>query len=304
VLEATVPADTQAPSVPTGLAATGVSTTEVSLSWNASTDNVGVAGYRVYRDGGLVKTTATTSATDTGLTALTSYSYTVAAFDYAGNPSAQSAPLVVTTAATAPSFVQQTYAVPQTPQASVGAVFAAAQTAGDTNIVAIGWNDTVASIVSVTDSAGNTYHQGVATSRGSGLSQAIYYASNVLAASANQVTVTFDQAAVFVDLRVAEYAGIRQTNPVTAGVSAWGSGTLANSGSLVTSAPSELLFAAGMTSAVFTGPGTGYMSRVITSPDGDIVEDAIAVSTGSHNATAPLGSGTWLLQLAAFAAAP
>src|SRR5262249_6857676 len=155
---------------------------------------------------------------------------------------AQSAPLVVTTEATAPSFVQQTSAVPQTPQASVGAVFAAAQTAGNTNIVAIGWNDTVANVVSVTDSAGNTYHPGVATARGNGLSQAIWYASSVAAAGANQVSVTFDQAAVFVDLRATEYAGVRQTNPVTAGVSASGSGTLANNGSLVTSSASELLF--------------------------------------------------------------
>jgi hypothetical protein len=57
-----------------------------------------------------------------------------------------------------------------------------------------------------------------------------------------------------------------------------------------------------MTSGVFTGPGIGFTSRVITAPDGDIVEDAIAPSAGSYSASAPLGGGTWLLQLAAFRA--
>lgn len=46
--------------------------------------------------------------------------------------------------------------------------------------------------------------------------------------------------------------------------------------------------------------GSGYTSRVITSPDGDLLEDRIAASAGSYNASAPLSGGTWLLQLAAF----
>jgi hypothetical protein len=57
-----------------------------------------------------------------------------------------------------------------------------------------------------------------------------------------------------------------------------------------------------MTGATFTGPGFRYASEVITSPDGDLVEDAIATDPGSHRATAPLNDGTWLLQLAAFQA--
>ena len=68
----------------------------------------------------------------------------------------------------------------------------------------------------------------------------------------------------------------------------------------MTTVSSELLFAAGMTSGTFTSAGTGFTSRVITSPDGDIVEDAVAATPGSHASTATLGGGTWLLQLAAF----
>ncbi len=82
--------DTTAPSTPTGLKATAISSSQISLSWSASTDNVGVAGYRVYRNGVLIGSPSSNSYTDSGLAASTSYSYTVAAFDAAGNMSAQS----------------------------------------------------------------------------------------------------------------------------------------------------------------------------------------------------------------------
>jgi chitodextrinase len=303
VLEATVPPDTQAPSVPAGLSSTGVSSSEIDSSWAPSADGSAVAGYQVFRNGVLQRTTPATSFADTGLSPLTSYSYTVAAADYFDNLSAESAPLVVTTAGPGPTFVQQSFATPQSPQTPVGATYAGAETAGDTNIVAIGWNDTTSTITSVTDGAGNTYQTAIATFRGNGLSQAVYYAANIHAAAAgtNTVTVTFNQPAAFVDLRVTEYSGLRPTSPFDAGASnSGGSGGTASSGALTTAAPSELLFAAGMTGAVFSAPGAGFTSRVITVPDGDLVEDAVATSTGSHNATASLSGGTWLLQLAAF----
>ncbi len=303
VLEATAaPPDTEPPSVPTGLTSTGVTSSEIALAWTASQDNAAVAGYRIYRDGILVRTTPSTSYTDAGLTPLTSYSYTVAAYDYFNNVSAESAPLVVETAGPGPTLVQASDATPQSPQDTVAATYADGQAAGDANIVAIGWNDTAASITSVTDTAGNAYQVAVATFRGNGLSQAIYYAPNVAAASpgANEVTVTFDQPAQFVDLRITEYAGLHATSPFDAGTSATGNGAAASTGSVATAAPSELLFAAGMTGTVFTAAGSGFTSRVVTSPDGDLVADAVAASVGSYAASASLGSGTWLLQLAAF----
>ena len=84
----TTPADTTPPSAPSGLAATARSATEVDLSWTASTDNVGVAGYRVYRDGALVGSTVTNVYADTGAQPATSYSYYTIAYDAAGNSSA------------------------------------------------------------------------------------------------------------------------------------------------------------------------------------------------------------------------
>ncbi len=303
VLEATgLPPDATPPSIPTGLGTTAIGANEIDLAWMASTDDVGVAGYRVYRDGTLVRTTAATTYADTGLTPSTSHAYTVAAFDYANNASSQSAPLVASTSPPGPSFVQAGYATPQAPASIVAATYADAETGGDTNIVAIGWNDTTASIVSVVDDAGNAYQPAVATFRGNGLSQAIYYAAGIAAAGpgANQVTVTFDQPAVFVDLRATEYAGLRASAPFDAGTSAFGSGASAATGNVTTSTGSELLFAAGMTSTVFTAPGSGFTSRLVTTPDGDLVEDALAGAAGGHAAAASLDTGTWLLQLAAF----
>src|SRR6202034_1286741 len=105
------PPDTTPPSVPTGLSATAVSSTQINLSWTASTDNVGVTGYDVFRNGTQVGTTTTTTTSyqDTGLTAGTTYSYTVAAYDAAGNVSAQStaaSATTTTTTTTTVAFVQ------------------------------------------------------------------------------------------------------------------------------------------------------------------------------------------------------
>jgi chitodextrinase len=79
--------------------ATSVTTSQANLSWTASTDNVGVAGYRIYRDGVQVGNTPQTSYADTGLTASTTYSYAVSAYDGAGNESPGSASVSVATAA-------------------------------------------------------------------------------------------------------------------------------------------------------------------------------------------------------------
>jgi hypothetical protein len=91
--------DTMPPSVPTGLAATAISTSQINLSWNPSTDNVGVTGYKIFRGGSQVATSATTTYQDTALSAATSYTYNVAAFDAAGNTSMQSASATATTTA-------------------------------------------------------------------------------------------------------------------------------------------------------------------------------------------------------------
>ncbi|MFN8195273.1 MAG: endo alpha-1,4 polygalactosaminidase [Nocardioidaceae bacterium] len=91
--------DTTAPSAPTGVTVTGATASSVSLSWTASTDNVGVTGYEVFQGAGAtpVVTTTGTTATVTGLAAATSYSFTVKARDAAGNRSAASGAVTGTT---------------------------------------------------------------------------------------------------------------------------------------------------------------------------------------------------------------
>ena len=75
---------------------------------------------------------------------------------------------VANAAAAPPAFVQVKAAIPQTNQSSVAVTYTGAQTAGNTNILAIGWNNATSNITSVTDSAGNTYQLAVPTARGSG----------------------------------------------------------------------------------------------------------------------------------------
>ncbi len=91
--------DTQPPSVPTGLLVTAPEHTRVDLRWNASTDNVGVSGYRIYRDGRLLGSTNTTAYSDLTTAAWTTYSYQIAAFDASGNESARSLAAQITTPA-------------------------------------------------------------------------------------------------------------------------------------------------------------------------------------------------------------
>jgi chitodextrinase len=263
---------------------------------------LGVAGYDIYRNGALVGSTTQTSYADTGLSPATGYAYTVAAFDGANNLSQPSVALNVTTPAAAIAFVQQNYATPQSPQSQVSIPYTVSQTAGNTNILVIGWNDTTASITSVTDSAGNVYQVAVPTYRGNGLSQAIYYAPNIknAAAGSNAINVMFDRPATYVDARIAEYAGLQTANTFDAGTSATGVGTSANSGSITTIAANELLIGAGMTSSRFAGAGANFALRVITIPDGDILEDRLANPAGTYNASAPLSAGTWIMQIASF----
>jgi len=92
-------ADTQAPTAPTGLAASSVTSTTATLSWTSSTDNVAVTGYNVYKDGTLLGTSTGTTYSVTGLTASTSYSFYVTAYDAAGNVSSASSSVSVNTSA-------------------------------------------------------------------------------------------------------------------------------------------------------------------------------------------------------------
>jgi chitodextrinase len=128
-------ADTQAPSVPTGLTATAASGTQVNLAWNASTDNVGVTGYYVYLNDQPLATTTTTSFSHTGLTAGSTYNYRVSAFDAVPNHSAWTAAVAAQPRDTAAPSVSLT-----SPAANAklkGTLTVAASAADDIGVVGV-----------------------------------------------------------------------------------------------------------------------------------------------------------------------
>jgi hypothetical protein len=201
------------------------------------------------------------------------------------------------------AFVQSTSA-PTTFQPSLttlAATFSVAQTAGNLNIVAVGWGDTTSSVSTVTDSRGNTYSQAGGTTTGSGLRQAIYFAKNI-AAGSNTVTVKFNQAAVYPDIRILEYSGLDTSNPLDVTAAGSGTGMTAASASATTTAANELIFGAGSNGDGFSGAGSGFTLRMIDYY-GNLGEDKAVSSTGSYNVSAPLQKSTvWVMQMATFRA--
>ncbi|PRX73182.1 chitodextrinase [Cohnella sp. SGD-V74] len=196
------PPDTEAPTAPTNLASPSKSNVTVDLSWTASTDNVGVAGYDVYRGGTLIGSTTGANATTftaTGLTPSTSYSFTVKAKDAAGNESAASNTLNVTTDAgdtqppTAPANLTNT--------AKTDTSVSLAWTASSDNVGVTGYD-----VYNGASIAGSTSGAGATTITLTGLSPNTSYtftvkakdaANNVSAASA-PLTVTTNPAANWV----------------------------------------------------------------------------------------------------------
>jgi len=195
------------------------------------------------------------------------------------------------------SFISVAAATPQSPTRTVAVTYAGAQTAGDLNIVVVGWNDAVSTVQSVQDSNGNTYAVAIGPTTGSGIRQSIYYASNIVGGS-NTVTVTFNQPAGNPDVRILEYRGV-STVDVVAGAS--GSSKTPNSGSATTTSASELIFGAATVADQITGPGTSFTSRIITSPDSDIAEDRIVSTVGAYSASAPQATiSAWVMQMVTF----
>ena len=191
----------------------------------------------------------------------------------------------------------------QSKNTSVSVAYSNSQTAGDLNVVAVGWGDTVSAISSVTDTEGNTYTRAVGPTSNTGLQQAIYYAKNI-AGGSNTVTVKFNQSASYPDVRILEYSGLDPTSPLDVTAAAAGNGTSANSGSATTTSANELIFGAGTTTGTaFTAPGSGFTTRVVNIY-GNLAEDKTVSTAGSNAATATNSGGYWVMQMATFKAKP
>ncbi len=200
------------------------------------------------------------------------------------------------------AFVQVAAATSSVSVSSARVTFAQAQGAGDLVVLVIGWAGS-ASITQVSDSAGNGYTLAVGpTHISAGLSQFIYYAKGIVAATAgaNAVTVTLSASVTALDVRAAEYAGLDPLTPLDTSSGFGGRSTSANSGTVTTSAARELVFGAGITAGSFTGAGSVFTLRKLTGSGLGVVEDRI-VSSGSYSADAPLASSAYyVMQVAAF----
>src|ERR1700722_9473758 len=205
-------------------------------------------------------------------------------------------------AAAAP-YVQGAYQDPASAN-TISVKYAAAQTAGDLNVIVVGWNDSTSGVNSITDSSHNIYlvAAGPTTSPGAG-TQVIYYAQSIAAgaAGANTVTVTFNTTVKFPDVRIVEYSGISTSSALDVSVGANGSGTSLSSGATTTSNANDLLVGADYIGGSFAAVGSGYTQRIVTTPDNDLVEDRIVAATGSYSATSTQSpSSWWVMQMAAF----
>ena len=192
---------------------------------------------------------------------------------------------------------------------ATSATFDSAESAGDLNVVLIGWADNTATVSSVTDTRGNTYTLAapLITIPGSAslppLSQAIYYAKNI-AGGVNTVNVAFNGSPFYPDLRVVEYSGVDTSAPLIATTGSSGNangGDTVSSGNITTTSAGALLVAGGMTTWSYDGAGASFTARLMTA-DGNIAEDSVVGAAGSYGASAHLsGPGqNWILQVAAF----
>lgn len=170
------PADTTAPSVPAGLSATTASSSQVNLSWTASTDNVGVVDYNVYRSTNgttfsAVASVTGTSHADTGLAASTSYWYRVTATDAANNESAASATASATTgAASTPAQVILNEILANEPGSTTAGEFVELVNLGGTAVDLGGWT--------VSDGAGVKHTFAAGTTLGAGKAIAVFGATS------------------------------------------------------------------------------------------------------------------------------
>jgi len=131
------------------------------------------------------------------------------------------------------------------------------------------------------------------------MTQSIYYAKNIAAAAAgaNTVTVTFNAAVNYPDIRILEYKGV-STLDVTA--TATGNSGTTDSGAATTTSANELLVGANTVATNSATAGTGYTLR-ISAPNGDLAEDEIVTTTGTYHATASDSpAGAWVMQLVTF----
>jgi len=254
------PTDTTPPTAPTGLRTVSVSDLNVRLSWNASSDDVGVVIYQIYSSGTLVGTAAgSTSATITGLTPATTYAFTVTARDAAGNVSSPSAALSVTTT---------TYVDTFPPSAPTGLT---ASNVTATSVV-LSWN---ASTDDVGVASYTVYNGSVAAATTSGLSASI---TGLSPGSTNTFTVV-----------AKDNSGNVSTASNAVVVNTTASYTLtiaAGTGGTTSPAAGTYTYTSGTTVSVTANPSSGYTFSSWSGAASGTSNPVSVVMTGNKTLTA------------------
>jgi chitodextrinase len=303
--------DTQPPTVPTGLSATSVTAGAVSLQWNASTDDVAVTGYTVYRNGSVVGRTGSAGATtytDATVSPSTTYSYTVDAVDAGNLHSAQSPPLSVTTLAPPPGIHWKQAAtvgtgstVTTTTLSLTGAV-----NAGD---LLVGWFGQYNSSgqVHVSDNVNGAWTRGASETWSSTGDLALYYVQNAAAApSGVRITVT-SSSLTYLEGAASDYSGVAATGALDTAVVAKGVGTAVDSGATAATGAGELvvggIITGGSPGGVTPGATQGqpFTTRAQRSSGSVDIEDVLSSAAGAQNGRATFKSSTdWYAMAAVF----
>jgi len=297
------------PSTPTGLAATSAASTRVTLSWSASSTG-SVAGYAVYRDGSPIGTTRpdTTVFVDQDVTPLTTYTYTVDAFDLANDHSAPSAPLTVTTPAVSPEFVQGAAASTGSQVSSYSLPLTEPVQAGD---LLVGWFSQFGASgqVRVSDNVNGPWTRSVSTTWGGSGDIALYYRENSAAAPSGLTITVLPSTSAYLQEAVAHYRHVATVGALDQAVVADGQGTSASAGPTapVPADESRLVVAAVLTSnqPVFATPGSSQMVPYVLdvrngSASADL-EDILSCAAGPQQGSLTLGATeTWHMVLASF----
>ncbi len=188
---------------------------------------------------------------------------------------------------------------------TISDAFLQAQTAHDLNLVVVSWTGTAASVMTLSDGAGNTYTRvGSAFSQGSEKMDVWYCGDIAGFATANTVTATFDATVSAPELRLLEYAGLKTMSPVdTTNQGQAGGSKTVTTGAATTTHAYDLLVGCETSTDTVKNLGTGYTLRVTAG--GDIVEDKIVTSTGSYTADATLfNDADWMMRIVAFEGLP
>ncbi len=313
VASAATLADTTPPTAPTSLAATATSSTQINLTWTASTDNVGVTQYQIQRCQGAgctafaqVGTSTTPGYSDTGLLAATSYSYQVRALDAANNASGFSNIATTTTQPAAPpppaTLVQHTETSVLSGTNTISQTFPAASVSGDLILVTAKWGNQALSVSKISDNQGNVYNSVLGPTNWTGAlkSAQTFYAKNIVGGGA-PITITATltgNSTSSIHLYQFEYTNIDPTNPIDTTCAAVGVGTSITCGPVTTNFANDLLFAVAFNDSAVTNAGTGFTT--LSTYHSNLVESMQTTAAGPYTGTATNTLSTsWFMHLLA-----